>query len=209
MENSKDLFLLLESQIFTLAAMITYTTTENDADLEGILHLQRKNLKTAVPAHETAIEGFVSVSHNLENLRRLHEIEQHIIAKDTGEVVGYVLAMTKASRHELPLIYPLFEMFDEFEYSGKVISDYKYMLVGQVCIDKNYRGKGIFGNCYLKYKERYSNSYDFAITEIPKTNLRSQQAHKKIGFKEIHSYRDSDGVEWIVVLWDWNNRFSE
>jgi hypothetical protein len=76
-------------------------------------------------------------------------------------------------------------------------------VVGQVCIDKQYRGQGILPNCYAVYKEYYNKKYDFAITEIASTNLRSLNAHRKIGFNEIHSYSGPDKTEWIVVVWDW------
>jgi RimJ/RimL family protein N-acetyltransferase len=79
------------------------------------------------------------------------------------------------------------------------------MVVGQVCIDKEYRGKGLLDNCYTAYKEHFIHQYDFAVTEIASNNLRSLAAHTRIGFKEIHRYISPDQTEWCIVLWDWNN----
>ena len=79
------------------------------------------------------------------------------------------------------------------------------MVVGQVCVDKQYRGQGIFDQVYVTYKNYYLNKYDFAITEIANTNIRSLNAQKRIGFKEIHSYLAPDNTEWVVVVWDWKN----
>jgi hypothetical protein len=72
-----------------------------------------------------------------------------------------------------------------------------------VCVDKVYRGQGIFDQCYLAYEKFYEYKYDFAITEIATSNTRSLQAHKRIGFKEINSYFAPDKTEWVVVVWDW------
>ena len=55
----------------------------------------------------------------------------------------------------------------------------------------------------LPIGQYYSNKYDFAITEIAATNLRSLKAHRRIGFKEINTYLSPDKTEWVVVLWDW------
>ena len=51
----------------------------------------------------------------------------------------------------------------------------------------------------------FKNKYDFAITEIDSTNLRSLNAHKRIGFKTIHQFTDASQTNWVIVLWDWNN----
>ena len=77
--------------------------------------------------------------------------------------------------------------------------------MGQVCIDKEFRGLGILDNCYIKYKENYLNKYDFAITEIAGTNSRSRIAHNRIGFKEINTYLGPENTEWNVVVWNWKN----
>lgn len=47
------------------------------------------------------------------------------------------------------------------------------------------------------------HKYDFAITEIHKSNIRSIKAHARIGFELIHSYKDPNGDEWDIVIWDW------
>jgi hypothetical protein len=185
--------------------MIIYTTTKNKADLKEIYALQKANLKKNLSEQEIESDGFVTVDHNWETLEKLNSIEPHIIAKDDKEIIGYVLAMTKKSRYDIPIIFPMFNEFEKITYEGKLLSDYAYMVVGQVCVHKNYRGKGVFENCYRIYKKTFVNRYDFSITEIALTNHRSRNAHKKVGFKEIHSYKDSNQNEWVIVVWDWNN----
>jgi L-amino acid N-acyltransferase YncA len=74
--------------------------------------------------------------------------------------------------------------------------------MGQICVDKAYRGKGVFELLYQKHREIFEKSYDFIVTEISTRNTRSLRAHEKVGFKTIHTYRDSMD-EWNVVVWDW------
>ncbi|HEV8504802.1 MAG TPA: hypothetical protein VGQ53_05365 [Chitinophagaceae bacterium] len=111
--------------------------------------------------------------------------------------------MTRQSRCDIPVLVPMFELFDTISYNNKKISEYNYLVVGQVCIDKAWRGQGILDHCYAAYKEHYQAKYDFAITEIAAANLRSLNAHKRIGFKEIKIYESPDKTKWSVVLWDW------
>ena len=183
--------------------MITYTTANSINDLEGILDLQKRNLAGSLTKDEIQSQGFVTVDHSYDQLEKLNDQEKHVIAKDDKKVIGYLLAMTKRSRFDIPVLIPMFELFNTVSYNGKKISEYNYLVVGQVCVDRAWRGKSILDQCYAAYREHYSIKYDFAITEIAATNLRSLKAHRRIGFKEINTYRSPDKTEWVVVLWDW------
>lgn len=183
--------------------MVIYTTSQTTADLEGIIALQQKNLARNLDAQEIQEQGFVTVVHSLADLEQMNTIEQNTIAKDGDQVVGYLIAMTAASRNAIPILKPMFELFDNLEYNGKRVSEYNYMVVGQVCIDKAVRGQGVLDACYEHYKNNFRNRYDFAITEIALSNQRSLNAHKRIGFTELHRYTAPDGEAWSIVTWNW------
>ena len=183
--------------------MITYTTSKTDKELSEILDLQKDNLPQSLTESEIKTQGFVTVYHTLKDLKNLNEYEQHLIIKDGDKIVGYLLAMTKNSKHDISILIPMFEIFDKIHYKKKLISQYNYMVVGQVCIDKDYRGQGLLDNSYAAYKNYFKEKYDFAITEIATTNTRSINAHKRIGFFEIHRYTDTKNIEWSIVIWDW------
>ena len=111
--------------------------------------------------------------------------------------------MTAKSRNEIPVLVPMFEIFETLIFRGKSISEYNYVVVGQVCVDKNYREMGILDKCYSEYKLHLKDKYDFAITEISSRNSRSIKAHKRIGFSEIYKYASQDQEEWSVVVLEW------
>lgn len=188
--------------------LIEYKSAKSEKDLQGILTLQKKNLARQLDTAEIISQGFVTVDHTYEQLKKLNDIEQHIIAKDGDKVIGYILAMTAASRHDIPVLVPMFDLFDSIRLKGKKIADFRYMVIGQVCVDKVYRGQGVFDNCYKKYREQFSPEYDFAITEIAANNLRSLHAHTRVGFRELQRHTGSDHTEWIIVIWEWNENFS-
>lgn len=97
----------------------------------------------------------------------------------------------------------MFKLFDSIQHNNKPVAVFNYIVVGQVCVDKAYRGQGIIDNCYAAYKQAFGNKYDFAITEIASKNTRSLNAHKRIGFKNVCSYTAPDSMEWKIVIWDW------
>jgi hypothetical protein len=173
-------------------------------DLEGILDLQWANHKTVVDEATMESQGFVTVRHTIEQLDAMHSIESSTIAvSDDEKVVAYIIAMTKKSRQLIPVLIPMFDLFDSLIYQGKSIDDYEYMVIGQVCVDKDYRGRSIFRQAYEGYRSAFKGRYDFCITEIDLNNTRSMQAHKNIGFETIHKYKDIYGIEWAIVVWDW------
>lgn len=189
--------------------MIRYTTANSTEDLQQILQLQQKNLPAALPEEEIRSQGFVTVVHREDDLQKMNTIEPHIIARDGDTVIAYLLAMTESSKNDIPVLVPMFATFEQLTFAGKQLTDYSYMVVGQVCVDKQYRGQGILDRCYDFYRQTFSPKYDFAITEIDAQNGRSLAAHKRIGFHELHRFHSPDGTEWVIVIWDWNNLAGE
>ncbi len=183
--------------------MIIYAPSNGEKDLLEILELQKINLPANLTGEEIQSQGFVTVSHNLEILKKMHEIEQSIVAKENDKVIAYLLAMTEKSKSDIPILIPMFETFEKISYKGKPVSSYNYIVVGQVCVAKPYRGKAILDGSYAAYRERFRDKYDFAITEIVAKNMRSINAHRRIGFDEVYRYPAPENEEWSVMLWDW------
>jgi succinate dehydrogenase flavin-adding protein (antitoxin of CptAB toxin-antitoxin module) len=200
----KPLNLRIEINSKFFYKMISYITANSQDHLEGILKLQSENLINNISVDEAASQGFLTVQHNFEILKKLNDTEQHIIAVANNEVVGFTLSMTAESKHDVPMLYPMFLIFDEITYNQKKVSDYNYIVVGQACISKDYRGMRVLDNCYNNFKNYHHKKYDFAITEIAKKNLRSLTAHQRVGFKVLDEFTDPNGIDWIIVIWDWN-----
>jgi len=184
---------------------IKYTTARNDQHLFGILDLQRRNLATVVDPDEKSREGFVTVQHHIGDLRKMNAIEKQVIALDNDQVVAYLLVMTRASRNDIPVLVPMFDMIEALSYRGEPLATCSYVVVGQACVGKGYRGKGTFDAIYRYYLECFRDRYRYVITEIDATNVRSLRAHNRVGFHTIHEYTAPDGVVWNIVLWDWND----
>ena len=72
----------------------------------------------------------------------------------------------------------------------------------QVCIEKNYRGKGILEKLYQELKTRLADKYDLGVSEIASNNPRSLHAHlNKIGLKIAEQY-SAEGKDWYIVVLD-------
>ena len=81
------------------------------------------------------------------------------------------------------------------------LKDRRYYVMGQVCVAKAYRGKGVFDRLYAAHREHLRHRFDACVTEISVRNPRSLRAHARVGFEELERYRDA-ADEWVVVIWD-------
>ena len=179
----------------------TEVTTEDE-----ILQVHKMNqlyLRSNVSEQVQEEEGFVSWLYPVSLLQQMHSLAPSIIVKDDDTVIGYALVTPIEAGSFHHDVQTMIDNLETIDYNSKPLSSYSYYIMGQVCIDKEYRGKGIFSMLFQKHKEIYSDQYQLLITEISTKNLRSQKAHEKVGFKTIHTYSDALD-EWNVVVWDWS-----
>ena len=175
---------------------IQYLRASSDDDLRQILVLQQQNSIKAVASAEKEKEGFVTVSHNFETIKKMNLSCPHIIAKDGDILVGYALVMLKEFRDEISVLSAMFET------ATLLLGNKNFVAMGQVCIAKEYRGKGIFRGMYQFYKEELKETYDCLLTEVATKNQRSLKAHLSIGFKILKT-QVSNSISWELITWDW------
>jgi ribosomal protein S18 acetylase RimI-like enzyme len=166
-------------------------------ELEQIRTLQLQNSSQNITSEEKLQEGFVTVQHTVALLEQMNTACSHIIAKDGEKVVGFALVMLSSFRNEIKVLIPMFERIDSLIPPNK-----SYVIMGQVCVDKNYRKQGIFRGLYDFYRTQLQQEFDFLITEVATINQRSMNAHESIGFTTIDNYEE-EGVNWNIMLWDW------
>lgn len=178
--------------------MLQYLAAK-DADLPAILHLQQENLPKSISRQEAIEQGFLTVEHDLPLLRDMNDACAHTIAKDDEKLAGYALSMTRSFDERIPILKPLFELIDQLHWQGRSVQQIPYILMGQVCVAKDFRGKGVFSGLYREMQKRMAADFELIITEISTRNTRSIRAHQKVGFVDMHQYKAPDGEEWVVV----------
>ncbi len=181
--------------------MTTLTIASSDHDLEGILALQQRYLARAVSQQQQALEGFVFAEHTLPILKRMAAQAPQAIAVADGRVVGYCLSMTLSLQDELPSLRPMFDQFGSCFYRQRPLCDYRFIVGGQVCVDRTHRGKGLLARLYEQLRLSLPFPCDLCVTEIATRNVVSVRAHQKMGFESVATYSDGQ-EEWVIVAWD-------
>ncbi|NAS12603.1 GNAT family N-acetyltransferase [Poritiphilus flavus] len=172
---------------------IVYDRAKSGKDLEQILDLQKRNLFANVSEEERQQEGFVTVSHSLDLLEEMNEACPHIIAKHRDTVVAYALCMDPAFSQKIEVLKPMFA-----EIETVIPAAESYIVMGQICVDKDYRKKGIFRMLYKTMQEATADRYGRIITEVDARNERSLQAHYSVGFSDLKLYQ-ADGRQWCLI----------
>jgi len=171
-------------------------------ELRQILALQQLYLRGKNNLLEEREQGFLTVHHSYEVLHYMHKCYPSVIVKDSSKIVAYALMMPREARNLVPALEPMFNTLDKITYLNKPLPELSYYVMGQICVAKEYRGKGLVEMLYRKHKAIYQQQFDFIITEISGANRRSLRAHEKVGFKTISTHKEETD-EWHVVLWDW------
>jgi len=175
---------------------LIYKRVQFDTELHQILALQKVNLPNAISDTEKLEQGFVTVNHSFDILKAMNRGCPHIIATYNNDVIGYALCMLQQFKNDIPVLKAMFSEIDS------VINDNSYITMGQICIAKKHRGKGVFRGLYKHMKVELKSSYNKIITEVDSSNIRSLQAHYAIGFKHLKTY-NSQGQNWELIVWDW------
>lgn len=175
----------------------------SDEQIVQILQLQRDNLKRSLTPESIVKEGFVTCEHDHSLLKKMNTPNPHVIALYDDSVVGYCLVMAPKWRDELEVIRMMFDKIESNLWNGTMICSDHYITMGQVCIHKDHRSKGLFKKMYHYYRERMSDQFEYCITEVAADNHRSLNAHAAVGFEKFQSYVANDGKNWELIIWDW------
>lgn len=182
---------------------IQYCLVSTDEEIRQMLDLQAANHVADISPEVAAQQGFVTVRHTFEVLKKMNTAAPASIAKLDGEVVGYCLAMPPEFRAAVPVLEPMFAMLERLDWKNRPILDWRWFVMGQVCIAEKVRGRGVFDRMYEQLAKAYRPNFQLIITEIATRNTRSLRAHQRVGFEIFHTYsEDLTGESWEVVGWE-------
>jgi ribosomal protein S18 acetylase RimI-like enzyme len=145
----------------------------------------------------------VTVAHTREVLEAMHTIAPSVIAREDGALAGYALAMPVETRALVPILGPMFVELDKIVWRGRPLAETPYYVMGQICVARDFRGRGVVDAMYREHRARYRDRFAAIVTEIATRNTRSLRVHERVGFETIHRYKDFED-EWAVVAWDWS-----
>ncbi len=166
-----------------------------------MLDLQAANHKSVLSQATKQAQGFVTVKHDYEVLRDMNKDYPAAIARDVfHKLVGYALSMHPSFGERVPILKELFERLEHLEWRDHPISDYRWLVMGQICVAEAHRGNGVFDHLYAHLCNMWQNEFDLIVTEVSEDNPRSMRAHERVGFELIQAYTNPvTGEGWRVI----------
>lgn len=174
--------------------MVRYVKASCDLELKQILVLQQKNLANNLSEEEALTQGFLTVEHTFDLLKQMNDVVPHTLAMDDEQLVGYALSMSPKFGNEIDILRPMFA-----EINKRIKAEKDYMVMGQICVAKSHRGKGVFRGLYSNMQKFLPENCTKIVTEVDTRNARSLQAHFAVGFHELKRYAKA-GREWSLIV---------
>jgi len=172
-----------------------------ESDFDQILELQFVNHKSNISQEQALKEGFVTVRHSKDVLKAISKPYSHVIAKKDNRVVGYALVMMPNHTSIIPELEMMGQVLSNLSYLDKPMLDYRFLIMGQICIAAEVRGKSVFDRMYEYMKEYLKEDFDIIVTEIAERNQKSMKAHQRCGFTVFHTYLEEEINEiWNMVV---------
>lgn len=189
---------------YNFSLMIELVLTDKPEDFEQIIALQKKNHISQVDQQLWETEGFVTLEFDIDKLEQIRGQYFHVVAKSGNKLAGYALVMLPASRGRFHFLEPMFATIEAAVFKGEPVKGKKYFVMGQICVDSDFRNKGVFRELYYKLREQMRQDFDFVVTEVSVKNSRSVSAHKQLGFRNINDQQtEITANDWEVIAWDW------
>jgi hypothetical protein len=172
-------------------------------EIIGVKELQSSNLKTVLDETEISKQGFLTAEYSIEFLEKINKIQPSIIMVDKEKVIGYALVISRKIYGIHNLIDGMFNKIDDLIYQEEKLKEVNYSIVGQLCIEKSYRGTGLVNKIYNFYRKELSEDFKYLVTGVDEKNVRSIKAHFNTGF-EIIGKISFNSCPGHIIIWNWN-----
>lgn len=172
-----------------------------NADISGILELQAANLFSNLSIDERA-KGFVTTPFTIELIEEIISQGGLFIAVNDEKVVSYVFAGSWEYFSYWNIFKYMIQRFPDLEFEGKTITTANSFQYGPICIDVNYRGKGLINQIFEEMRLNLKKKYPISLTFINAANIPSTKAHtEKLGWKIIDRF-EFKGEKYLGLAFD-------
>lgn len=185
--------------------MIIYRNATPD-DLPGVGELQKRYHISTIPEEDKA-DGFVTTLFTPEQFLSLIEEENGLaIACDGDRVISYAMAASWEYWSVWPLFQHMIADLPNIEYLGRRLSTENSYQYGPVCIDKEYRGRGVLEHIFEFSRRQMAPRYPVMVTFINQINPRSYDAHtRKVGMEFLKTF-DFNGNHYYELGYDMSRK---
>ncbi len=147
------------------------------ADIPQVLALHKKYQINTINENDKQ-DGFITTDFSMTQLEKLILDEKGLfIARLDSQVIAYAMSASWMYWSQWPIFCEMIKQLDNIyllQTQLTLSNSYQY---GPVCVDKDYRGTGVFEKIFNFALDNMSNRFLIMATFINNTNQRSLSAH--------------------------------
>ena len=171
------------------------------ADIDQVLVLQQKYLLANLPETSRA-EGFVTTPFTVDQLKEIIDFEGFFVAEDNKKIVAYVVVCSWDFFTRWPIFAHMASRFSNLSFEGFKIDTTNTFEYGPICIDSEYRNKGVLQNLFEAMRVGMKDRFKVSVTFINKLNKRSFSAHtQKLNLKVIDEFSFNQHDFYTLAFW--------
>lgn len=170
------------------------------ADISSIRNLLENNLGEML-TEEQKKDGFVTWNPSDEEMSEIIN-DTGIVLSMVGEnLKGYAITMSREVGHRNPFFSEMLESAEKMEFEGRPLSEYRYVVFAQICIDKMFRGGMTFHRLHVTTQNMLKEQgFEMWVGEIADSNKKSLAVHST--YEDVGIYKAANGIEWHIIVGD-------
>lgn len=148
------------------------------SDINGVIELQGKYLFADTPENERE-NGFVTTPFTVVQIEKIIGLSGLFVAEDERKIIAYAFAGSWEYFSQWAIFPFMVSRLGKLNWGTEIITTKNSFQYGPICIDKNYRGSGVFQKLFELMRIGMNRQYPIGVTFINKINKRSFEAHTK------------------------------
>ncbi len=170
----------------------------NPEDFQQIVELQNRNLRLNLSADDLT-DGFLGTAFTIDQFKEMDRSIAVVVAIENDKICGYLCASTPEFNESTPAPSAMLKACSRITYKGKVLTDYKFFVATPICIDKKYRGTGVYIGLCQKILELIPHEHELAVGFIHTENHRHLKAREKMDLEIVGQFSLGENTFHIIV----------
>ncbi|MFT5235105.1 MAG: hypothetical protein ACI8SK_000280 [Shewanella sp.] len=170
-------------------------------DVEQLQRLESHNINDELGS-ESQDHGLDGQAFGANELTHLIEKGCIVIAQDSKEIVGYVIAGPWAFFQTWPVYRHILKQLGQFSVTGVKLTQINSCQYGPIWIKRAYRGQGIFEQLVTTLKGHISTQFSFMLTFIAEDNMASFSAHTNKASMQVLDFFTFDERDYYLLVLD-------
>lgn len=166
-------------------------------DAPLILDLLSKNLAKNLPENERK-DGLFYEPTKEEFEKIINDTGIYLCLRDTV-LKGYFITMSKELAQTIPFEAEFVNIAEKMFYKDKPISEYNYVVLAQLLVEKEFRGGMTFHRLWTEIESALKiQGFELGVGEIADHNLTSRAVHAYL--TDAGTYTAESGIKWHIMV---------